>query len=226
MDKKGILLLLQKLVVWVSFKRLILLFLVSVAGITSLTLFEERDVLIELWNSRDVATVPRQPDVRFSDGLQRQLTEAVTESSTVVGVTVHTVNLKINEKRLVFHYFEEPGLTQLFDNLIKSTGTSGSMFDSDQQNNLQMVSVVNGEFTCAKIESTQIYRTTSDVAQHAKTLCRISTPPFYGSFSGYVTFWIKQPPTEALSTQTRISIVRLSSEIYRELVMTRRLSQN
>ena len=226
MDKKAILLLLHKLVVWVSLKRLVLLFLCVFVGIVSLTMFEQRSVILEAWNNRDASTAPRRQVIEFSGALEKQLQGAVHGSASIIGITVQAVNLKVNEKQVVFSYFDEPGLTQLFDSILKAQGPVNSMFDHDQSNNLQMVSVINGEFTCVKIEETQIFRSHSDVARSAKTLCRMSIPPFYGGFSGFVTLWLREPPSAELISQTRLEIVRLSSEVYRELVLSKRVNQN
>ena len=93
-------------------------------------------------------------------------------------------------------------------------GSTQAIFTSSEHGNEQMVAVINGEFGCFKYEDTINYIVAPALASKMPYVCRVSLPPYYGEFSGYLAFGLKAKPDEGKANEVRIEAVRLATEIY------------
>lgn len=219
MDKRSFLIVFQKAVLWMNFRRLFLLFSTSLVVIFSIALYEGRILFDEIFHGEAIDSAPREPQLRLSQELQQMLSDTVSKSQYISGISVHTVNLKVNEQRVVFQYTDDPFISKSWE---ASTSPVSVMFDADQVSNLQMITIINGEFICSKFTNTKLNRSTPELAPQVSTVCQLSIPPFYGNFGGFITFYLKTAPTIDVQHAVRIDAVKASNAVYRELTQSRR----
>lgn len=217
--KKVVPFILDKGIVWVSPKRILMLAFMAIVTIFSITLFEERSVVNGLFTQEQSA--PRDLNVVLSERVRKRIDDTVIRSPLIVGARVVSANLKVNQRAQVYYYTDDPVVQSQWDQYIRERGNTQAIFSSDQVNNLQMVAVINGEFACSEFKDSLIGKVMPSLEGHIKYSCRVGIPPYYGDFSGYLVFWLKDAPDEGMTNEVRIEAVRLANDIYKELLARR-----
>jgi len=212
MDLKKALPLLDKFFAWATPKRVLMLAFAAMACIISLTFFEHRSSVIEIFKAKDLA--PPELSVVLADDTRKKIEELVNRSPDVNTVMIVAANIRVNQREMVYYFSDDPVVDFTIKAYANSHGSAQTIFSHDEKNNAQMVSVINGEFGCYKYEDTSNNVMAPKLAQRTPTICRISLPPYYGEFSGYVSIGLTHVPDEALQNEIRIAATRLATEIY------------
>lgn len=201
----------EKAIIWLNFKRAILMVLVSVLGVSTFTIWEQRSSIVERLAEPQLenAAKPREVKFKVSPDIQDKIKGLVDRNPLIVGISVISADIRINQKTRVFNYADNPILLSAWEKHALERGVIQPIFTKDEVNNIQMVSVINGEFSCSK---------SSDVSpvliKISPAVCRISLPPYYGEFAGYIAFALGNVPSPEEANEIRIDAVRLSTEIF------------
>src|SRR4051812_26932224 len=108
MDLKKALPILDKFVAWVSLKKILLLSFAALAYIVTLTFFEHRAVMTEIFKSQDMA--PIEIKLEIIDETKKHIEEVVQRSGDVTMISVVSANLRVNQREIVFMYSDNPVL--------------------------------------------------------------------------------------------------------------------
>lgn len=199
-----------KVITWLNLKKVFLLALVSLCAILLFAGYENRVRIVEEVGGQAKVTAK----FKVSADLQDRIKTYVNSSSLITTMTVLSADLKINERDIVYRYSDSAVLNELWEKKFRETGTARPIFTKDTQNNSQMVSVVNGEFSCTPYAETVNAGIVPEAAKLTPVICRVSLPPYYGEFSGYITLSLVKVPTDAERGELQLEAKRIANEIF------------
>jgi len=212
MDFKKALPLIFNFISWATPKRVIMLALVSFVSILSLTLFEHRSSLLTAFNTTESA--PREVSLLLADDTKQKIKELVIKSPDINTIMIINADIRVNQREMVYYFTDDSSIDFIIKNYLKIRSAKQPIFSADEKNNAQMVAVINGEFGCYKYEDSTTNMLLPKVGQYTAAICRISLPPYYGEFSGYLNVLLTHMPDAELQSEVRIEAVRLATEIY------------
>lgn len=138
----------------------------------------------------------------------------VKADKTIVGISVMSADLRTNESKTV-HFFGDDSAVVEADRLAELSGKNTiPMFTSDEGHNASTINLINGRFSCLKIEDTITIRLKPELKGVVKTLCKSSIPSYYGYFSGYVAVILNTTLLPEQEEQLRILIDKIATDIY------------
>ena len=224
MDYKKALPLLGKFVEWATPKRVLLLALMAWAVITGITVFEQRGVIVNTITAdrQSTAAAPEEFRAVLTPEIKDKISQLVTRAPNINMIGVLTTNLRVNQRDMIYFYSDDPFVTAAWNSFLAARGSTQPVFNTDEKNNLQMVSVINGEFACHKFEDTVNAALIPKLGQKMQYVCRVSLPPYYGEFSGYIMLGLTAPPTDAEKAELRMDAVRLATDIYFKAITKKR----
>lgn len=204
---------LDKFVVWATPKRLALLSLLALVLITSVTLLEKRSALTILFSGNDAPpiTVSR---ISVPESISVKIQALVQREPQIKFVMVTGANVRINQRERLYLYSNEPLVSSMLEQIGREQGSTVNLFGSNEGENSQIVSLINGEFRCDAIANTILSQQLPELGNVVPNICRVSLPPYYGEFSGYITFGLGAEITPALIERVRLEGMRLSTELY------------
>ncbi len=137
----------------------------------------------------------------------------VTQSDLIVGITVVNVNFQRNLRTIVYSSIDNIGLKMEY---AQAYGSSQELplFNSDVTNNKRLVGIINGEFICSPYAETIVGQTQPETRKYVNTICISGIPPYYGSFSGIVSIYLKRQPTSEEVDQVRAISRNISVLVY------------
>lgn len=211
MSKEEIVAFLSDMVDALTLKRVALLTILGAISVALMIGFENRTIIFNKMFSAPVEslTIPWE----MSDESKRELTSLASSQSLVGGVLVSEVNLKKNRKITKFWYVEDAALKEQAANII-ATLLPQAFFDTDKNNNDQMVGVVGNQFVCSPTVETVYVRYLPNMPKKLPYICRLAVPPFVGEFAGFITLALVRPPTKSEMDSLRIELTRISIEFY------------
>jgi len=213
MDLKKVLPVAANVISWLSLKKIVMLVCAGLVLIFVMTIFENRSVVTKIFKPKDYA-IPAEHRLVVADDTQKKIQELVTRSPDINMIMIIGAEIRVNQRELVYYFSDDVTIDLAMKSYIGTHSTRQPIFSVDERNNAQMVSVINGEFGCYKYEASMSTIIAPAVSLQAPAICRISLPPYYGEFSGYVNITLSKFPDVALQNQIRIDAVRLATEIY------------
>lgn len=198
---------------WLTPRRMLLITAFFLTLIVSLTLFEQRNLIFSKIGDGAVV-IETPPKIRIAESVADDIITFVDGNKKVVFFSLVSSSIRLNQSEIVYFYTDNPVLRELHLASLKDSGSSFPIFTSIQGENAQMVSALNGEFACYKYEETFKNRSLPQGASIAPYVCNISLPPYYGEFSGFITFGLIDAPTAAEIDALRLVGTRISTEIY------------
>jgi hypothetical protein len=138
----------------------------------------------------------------------------VKREQLVKFVTISGSNIRINQREILYAFSNDPYINTLFELAEADQGTTFTLFGTNEAENSQIVSMINGEFRCDEFKSTSFSTRMPELERFTQTICRISLPPYYGEFSGYITIGVSAGATPALIERIRLEGSRISTELY------------
>lgn len=205
-----------KIIAWLSLKKVFLLGLTALGGIVMYTAYEQRSQVIEVFAKNGPKT-----NFTVSTVLQDRIKATVMTNPLITTVTVLAADLKLNERDIVYRFSDSAVANELWEKQFKERGTRQPIFTKDPENNAQMVSVVNGEFTCHSFAKTLNQNLVPEAAKITPVICRVSLPPYYGDFAGYLTLSLSRVPTEVEEDELQLEAKRLANEIFFKNIINR-----
>jgi hypothetical protein len=154
---------------------------------------------------------------------QRALTDLVIKNPSINMILVTEIDLQKNRRLPRFWYVEskfEPQIRAKVATLLPQP-----VFDTDQKNTQQIISVLNNEFSCTRTPDTVFGKIFPFVVSEIQVICRLAVPPFYGRFVGILTIGVNSQLTKSELEAIRLELARLSTEIYIRDVLKKELPQ-
>jgi hypothetical protein len=202
---------LEEMIEILTFRRVALLTLLGAIFISLFAIFEHRDSLfaaaykqihsnnaiiwgISIDSKNDVAQL-----ARFGSGL-------------VSAVSVTDVDLRKNRKALKYFTSANPEIEALVRTIPETTHPI-SLFDYDQKNIEQMVSMLNNEFVCVNVADVDSRIKFFDKFK-VQSVCRIAVPPYFGEFAGFITIYLSRIPTFDEVESLKMEAAKTSIQIY------------
>lgn len=191
--------------------------------ITFITLlYENRDaVFVKAYGLFTEEKIPSNWTV--GEESKKALVELVFRNEGVNMALVTEIDLQRNRRLPRFWYVEpklEPRVTARVATLLPQP-----VFDNDQKNTQQLISVLNNEFSCSNTSDTVFGKLFPFIIKDMPVICRIAIPPFYGRFVGILTVGLAKPLTKSELDSIRLEVSRLSVEIYLRDILKKELPQ-
>ena len=218
---QAIIALLSKLVTTISLKRVLTWAAAGFFGIAGFTIYENRAVLFESYVDEDVVN-PHGLTFTVGAESQARIMELVKLYDSFAGIAIMSADLRLNEARTLYFHSTDYSLNQAYENSVKKGSDAIPLFTNLEDNNLEMVKAINGEFSCIPFKLSIMGKVYPELAKEIKQVCRSSIPSYYGHFSGYVTVFLRtdEPLTNSLSISKRQNIEKLATDIYFRDVLT------
>lgn len=207
----------SKIIAWLSLKKVLLLSTITFGALALFTAYEQREQLVEAAGGAVTPTT----HFKVSTEMQDRIRVMVNNSSLITTITVLEANLKINERDIVFRYGDDPSVNDNWEREYSKNGTIQPIFTRDSGNNAQMVALVNGEFNCYKFSDTVNKDIVPQNERRTPVVCRISLPPYYGEFAGYLGFALSRTPSPAEQDELQLEARRLANEIFFKNIVNR-----
>ena len=221
MELKKALPILDRFITWATPLRITLLASVILVLIGSFTVFEKRDVITQdIVAHQPVIAPPKDAKVELSSEIKQQIVSLVARSGNISAITVFSANLRLNRRTALFYYSADPVLQLKMVNHFNEHENIFPLFTGQDKSNTQVVSAINGEFSCHKFADTIIAVRMPAAAADMPLVCQISLPPYYGDFNGYIVFGIKRILNQAELDDLQNEAVRLSTEIYLKVFLS------
>ena len=212
MDLKKALPLLDKYFSWATPKRVLMLALTAIVCIVSLTLFEHRSAVSDIFLKTKDPTYTA--NLSLSTETKKHIEDLVTRLEDVNMVLVVAANIRVNQREVIYYYSDDRAVDGIIKNVANSRTVVQPIFSNDEKTNAEMVSVINGEFGCYKNDENSGTIIGPRINAYVPAVCRVSLPPYYGEFSGYITIGLTHLPDPALQNLIRTEAIRLATEIY------------
>lgn len=215
---------LTKIITWLNLRRVGLLALAALIGLVMLTLYEQRARVVEAVQNRNVEVQSRPVKTNVLTvpiDMQTKIKKIVDDSQIITAVSVLNVDLKLNQRSVIFEYSDSAVITGGWERFYHEHGFTQPIFTTSDKNNSQMVAVINGEFTCVRYDDSVNAALVPETHGVEPMICRISLPPYYGEFSGYLVIGLSKTPTPAERDEIMIAAKALSNEIFLKNVVNR-----
>jgi hypothetical protein len=202
-----------KLVQAVSLNRVLMWGLTALITLTLYTVYENRGRIAA------ASLTPRMSNpvgltFKVGEETRRQVDAKVKADKSIIGIAVMSADLRSNEAKSVYFSGDDPTLIAL-DRIAREAGNNSvPMFTSDEKHNAATIHLINGQFTCQKIQDTLIAKIYPDLSMSTKALCKSSIPSYYGYFSGYVAVFMTIVPSQEQEEQLKVVIEKLATDIY------------
>lgn len=90
------------------------------------------------------------------------------------------------------------------------------LFTSNEANNLRLISIINGKFTCEAYTENIGARIYPGSKTEIAEVCSQAIPPGFGEVIGYINFYSPVPLTEEQRTELKNRAIEISQSIFQE----------
>lgn len=217
----------SKLVKTITLSRVIIWSLAGLVGVLGYTAFENRKDLFDFNVDDDTHTTSNALSQTFtlSATSKEELKEFTDSDKSVVGVAVLTADIRLNVRKALYSY-AIPSAKDNPDQQFKNISVQRlPLFTNDPENNRQMVKLINGEFHCAPYATSALAKATPGLNKNVVSICRVSLPPYYGYFSGFITAFLSVDPDIDKQFRLRSAMESIATRIYlRDVISTSKTS--
>jgi hypothetical protein len=211
--------LVSKLVKTITLKSVLLLSLAGILAIAALLSFEHR---AEIFGS---ITTPKQRPVNevghefvIGDDTKARIRDIIKTDQTYNGIAILSADIRLNTRRVIYVYDPTASKAKMA-HLLNTSRLP--LFTRNEDNNRQIVKLINGEFFCAPYATTQVAQMAPDQIGSNVTICRVSIPPYYGFFSGFVALALRVDPSIEQQSRIKEMLENLATEVYfRDVIPT------
>lgn len=202
----------SKVIRTLSLNRILVWAATALIIILAVTIYENNDTVLSYFTKRPA--LPTSED-SFFVGIetQNQVQSLVSGDRRIIGVSVMSADLRLNEAKSLYFYGDSAELNSA---KIRSeySGSRLPMFTGNEENNKDIIKLINGEFTCVPFDKTLHAKIYPELSTIVNTMCMSSIPSYYGYFSGFVVTYISEPPSPERQLQYRLFIEKLANDIY------------
>lgn len=145
---------------------------------------------------------------------QQHLQDVVRAEPSIIGVSVFSTDLRLNEARTIYFFSDDAALNDSLGRLVQAGSTRLPIFTANIETNEQAIRIINGQFSCVPFESSLLAKIYPELQPSIKAICRTSIPSYYGYLSGYIEAYITEAPSPERELQYKLFIEKLANEIY------------
>lgn len=188
------------------------LFKVEVIGIVLLTVILVLSVLL-LKNTMD-------KEVILSDKSKAFVSSKAQMIPKIKGIMVLSVDLSKNKRTTIYRKEFDPELKAAYNEFFDKrnvTEFQPLFVRNDDKLNLRITRLINHEFVCSPYSESIAYKFVPTSRKMVTTICSIAVPPSFGEFSGMVSIFLPDEPTEEEKALLQILIKQIADEIAPEL---------
>lgn len=159
-----------------------------------------------------------EPVKELSPKTIRHINEVVLRHSDVIAsMSVTLVNLDKNERFVIYTSTNIPELEKLIkDGLTRRQVRVQPLFTQNEEYNIRIVRILNGEFVCRPYNTTVGYTDIPGTGNYVSVVCSRAIPPGFGEFKGVVSVFLKKQPTQSQIDHLRSILSTTALLIYSE----------
>lgn len=146
----------------------------------------------------------------LSDATLKAVDELISKPSKIVAVQLVSVDFRTNSRQTELFKSIIPAMQKVIDDYAANKIGNTPFFTDDVKNNARNTSLINGEFSCFRVDELAIFQRVPTLGGFATTVCSISIPPYPGFFSGYVNVYLSDFPDTGEMVDIRAAIRKLS----------------
>lgn len=202
-----------KLIRIITFSKVMLWALTALLCILFFTIYENKNKLAGWLVTPDISNVV---GVSFSVGVETQnrLSELVAKNDNIVGATVMSADLRLNEARSMFFVGDDPALAEIEQHSKHNDSNRLPLFTSVDESNAEIIKLINGQFACSTFKVSLESKIYPQLLKTVKSVCRSSIPSYYGYFSGYLQVYLNEEPNAEKQLQLKLIIEKIANDIY------------
>jgi uncharacterized membrane protein len=214
LDKEKVLSFIENLIDTLTFKRVLLIALLTLVGLVLNTVFENRKQIVDKFIDPKPAKTEDAAITNWvlSDSSKASLIN-LAKTTNVTFISITDVDLKKNRRAVKYYYLDDPTI-KINPSALQALSLPNAVFDFDPKNTAQMVAVLSNEFRCDAYRDTINYRYAPELADRLPTVCRLAVPPFVGQFVGFITIATDRIMSKDELNTIRLEVSRLAVEIY------------
>ena len=203
----------NKIIKIITFKKVIILAISGIIGVLSFTIFENSKTIYNVV-SGDQFKSGSVETFNISEISKTNLRKFVDEIDVVSSIIILNVDIRHNQRIPVFWYSTEPNIQRALNTNYADKIVRMPVFSSSENANSEIVSILNGEFTCNRNNDVINMITSSDIKNKFLYLCSISIPPYYGQFSGYIIVTLNSLPEKPTLDTIKFEMINMTLDIY------------
>lgn len=213
--------LIGKIVRTITFNKVLVWGIIAAVSIVSYTIFEKRKVLGQFFFEDAPAVVVSKSSFSVSDLSKGTIKSLVVNDDNLAGIIVLSADIRNNQRVPIFWYSDDTVIQRQLDSLYLNRDVRIPLFSSDQKNNEEIVSVINGEFTCTAYDEATNRAIFPGLKDKFPFICRTSLPPYYGQFSGYIAIGVNNLTSSTVLDRIKSESINIATEIYfRDILST------
>ncbi len=202
----------QKLIASITLNKVFIWVAAIAVSIVFYTIYENRRSMFI--PTPGVVTNPVGFTFSASARTQEQVKNKVNTDNSIIGISIKSADLRLNEALSIFLASDDPLLTEI-DFAMRSAGTNRMpLFSSIGDANIKVIQLINGQFICVPFNYTLFAKMHPELKGSIKIVCSSSIPSYYGFFSGFIQFFINEDLSLEQQAQLKITAERLSTEVY------------
>lgn len=212
-DKEKLLTFIEEVIDTLTFKRVALIALLTAIALVLFSLYENRTSILEFITEPAPAISQDRPALWNLSQESIASLQTLAKTTSVGMIIVSDVDLKKNRRTARYSFIDDPAI-HLENTAKQALALPLPVFDYDEKNTEQMVSILSNEFRCDSYKDTIYFRHAPELQDKYPTICRIAIPPFVGQFVGFLTVGISGTVTPGELDSIRLEVSRLAVEIY------------
>ena len=178
------------------------------------TIFEKRAVLGQFFFEDAPAVVAERNVFKVSDLTKTAVKSLVINEANISSIIILSADIRNNQRVPIFWFSDDTSIQRSLDDLYLNKDVRIPLFSSDQKNKEEIVSVINGEFTCTAYSDDVNRSIFPGMKDKFPFICRTSLPPYYGQFSGYIAFALHSLPDSTALDRIKSESISIATEIY------------
>lgn len=203
----------EKIIRVISLKNVVIWSTLTFSVIVGYSIFENRADILQFMTQRPSAAIA-STGFTVTSAVRARAQRFVDREDLVVGMVILTADIRNNRRIPVYWYSDDMFVTKQLDNIFNGRFGGVPLFTSDDKNNASVVSAINAEFTCTSFGESGMTILFPNLSNRFPVVCKVSVPPFYGKFAGYIIVALQQAPSAVEVDLIKAETTDLSNEIY------------
>lgn len=200
----------NKLVQIITLKKVIIWALAGTVGVLGYTIFENSKTVYSLITGETYKT--NNVLFKISEPSRIVLKKFVDELPIISSLIILNVDIRHNQRIPIYWYSSDTIIQRTLNANYADRIVRIPAFSSNEKNNAEIVSMLNGEFTCNR--NAEIINIIASAADKFTYLCSMSLPPYYGQFSGYMIITLKTLPDRSTLDLIKLEMTTVATDVY------------
>lgn len=205
----------KKVLTALTWKRILILFLLLAAFLSATLGWTFRDQLFK-GSSTVENRLSVNPGLVVSVNIKNEIDSIVRRSPIILGIKIVSINFQRNIRTDSYANFDHPVVSEVYTLSINNKVYETPLFTENKDTNKQVLRLISGEFLCIPFEQTTAYKLTPTLNSFVKYVCSSAIPPYHGDFSGFLTIYLGMEPTKDDKERLFLLSRDISLKIYEE----------